>query len=47
MEEEETEEEVSSEETLKQLDTSEEKLFAKCSHGMIFSDDGDTTLPSS
>jgi hypothetical protein len=45
---EETEEEVSSEETLmKQLNTSEEKLFAKCGRGMFFSDDGDTTLPSS
>jgi hypothetical protein len=40
-EEEETEEEVSSEETLmNQLDTSEEKLFAKRSRVMIFSDDG-------
>jgi hypothetical protein len=40
-EEEETEEEVSSEETLmKQLDTSEEKLFAKRGRVMIFSDDG-------
>jgi hypothetical protein len=39
--EEETEEEVSSEETLmKQLDTSEEKLFAKRGRVMIFSDDG-------
>jgi hypothetical protein len=45
---EETEEEVSSEETLmKQLNTSEEKLFAKCGRGMFFSDDGDTTSPSS
>jgi hypothetical protein len=45
--EEETEEEVSSEETLmNQLDTSEEKLFAKRGCGMIFSDDGDTTSPS-
>jgi hypothetical protein len=46
--EEETEEDVSSEETLmSQLDTSEEKLFAKCGRGMVFSDNGDTTLPSS
>jgi hypothetical protein len=42
------EEEVSSEETsMNQLDTSEEKLFAKRGHGMIFCDDGNTTLPSS
>jgi hypothetical protein len=32
---------------MKQLDISEEKLFAKRGHGMIFSDDGDTTSPSS
>jgi hypothetical protein len=46
-EEETEEEEVSSEETLmNQLDTSEEKLFAKRGRVMIFSDDGDTTSPS-
>jgi hypothetical protein len=39
--EEETEEEETS---MNQLDTSEEKLFAKRAHG---SDDGDTTSPSS
>jgi hypothetical protein len=45
-EEEETEQEVSSEETsMNQLDTSE-MLFAKRSHDMILSDDGDTTSPS-
>jgi hypothetical protein len=45
---EEEEEEVSSEESLmNQLDTSEEKLLAKCSRGIIFSYDGDTTSPSS
>jgi hypothetical protein len=31
---------------MNQLDTSEEKMFAKCIHGMLFSDDGNTTLPS-
>jgi hypothetical protein len=42
------EEEVSSEETLmNQLDISEEKLFAKHGHGITFSDDGNTTSPSS
>jgi hypothetical protein len=46
--EEETEEEVSSEESLmNQLNTSVEKLFAKRGRGMVFSDDGDTTSPSS
>jgi hypothetical protein len=45
---EEMEEEVSSEEmSMKQLDTAEEKLFAKRSRDMIFSDDDDTTSPSS
>jgi hypothetical protein len=45
---EEMKEEVSSEETLmNQLNTSEEKLFAKRGHGMVFSDDGDNTSPSS
>jgi hypothetical protein len=39
----ETEEEMS----MNQLDTSEEKLFAKCGRSMIFSDNGDTTSPSS
>jgi hypothetical protein len=44
--EEETEEEVSSEETsMNQLDTSEDKLFAKCTH-FCGSNDGDTTSPS-
>jgi hypothetical protein len=47
-EEEETEEEVSSEESsMNQLDTFEEKLFAKRGHCMVFSDDRDTTSPSS
>jgi hypothetical protein len=47
-EEEEVEEEVSSNEMLmNQLDTSEEKLFVKHAHGMLFDDDGDTTLMSS
>jgi hypothetical protein len=46
--EQETKEEVSLEETMMyQLDTSEEKLFAKRDRGVIFSDDVDTTLPSS
>jgi hypothetical protein len=46
--EEEMEEKVSSEETsMNQLDTVEEKLFAKRGRGMIFSDDDDTTSPSS
>jgi hypothetical protein len=48
MEEEEMKEEVSLEETLmNQLNTSKEKLFAKRIHGMVFSDDGDNTSPSS
>jgi hypothetical protein len=42
------EEEVSSEETtMNQLNTSEEKLFAKSGCNMILSDVGDTTSPSS
>jgi hypothetical protein len=46
--EEEAKEEVSSEEmSMKQVDTSKEKLFAKRGRNMIFNDDGDTTLPSS
>jgi hypothetical protein len=47
-EETEEEEEISSEETSmnNQLDTSEEKLQAMCTHGIAFSDDGDTNLPS-
>jgi hypothetical protein len=32
---------------MNQLDTLEEKLFAKRGHDMIFSDDGNTTSPSS
>jgi hypothetical protein len=45
---EEEEEEVSSEETsMNQLDTSEEKLFARCTHGMLFSDDGNIPSTSS
>jgi hypothetical protein len=32
---------------MNQLDTSEEKLFAKHGRGMIFNDYGDTTSPSS
>jgi hypothetical protein len=45
---EEEEEEISSEETSmnNQLHTSEEKLQAMCTHGIAFSDDGDTNLPS-
>jgi hypothetical protein len=44
-EEEETEEEVSSEETsMNLLDTSEEKLYARRTHGYLFGDDGD--MPS-
>jgi hypothetical protein len=44
-EEEETEEEVSLEETLmNQLDTSEEKLYARSARGYIFGDDNDTPL---
>jgi hypothetical protein len=43
VEEEETEEEVSMEKTLmNQLDTSDEKLYAKRTRGILFSDDGDT-----
>jgi hypothetical protein len=42
-EEEETEEEVSSEEMcMNQLDTSEEKLYARRAHGYLFGDDGGT-----
>jgi hypothetical protein len=45
---EEEEEDVSSEESsMIQLDTSEEKLPAKRGRGMVFTDDGDTTSPSS
>jgi hypothetical protein len=41
-------EEVSSEEmSMNQLNTSEEKLFAKHSHGMLFGDDGDSLSTSS
>jgi hypothetical protein len=47
LEEETEEEEVSSKESSMKLDTSEETLLAKCGHGMIFSDDGDTISPSS
>jgi hypothetical protein len=47
-EEEETEEEVSSKESLmNQLDTSNEMLLAKRGHGIVFGDDGDTPSPSS
>jgi hypothetical protein len=46
--EEETKKVVSSEEMpMNQFDTSKEKLQAKRAHGIIFGDDGDTTLPSS
>jgi hypothetical protein len=39
---EEMEEEVSSEETsMNQLDTSEEKLYARCAHDILVKDDGD------
>jgi hypothetical protein len=44
---EEEEEKVSLEESSMKLDTSKEKLLAKRGHGVIFSYDGDTTLPSS
>jgi hypothetical protein len=45
---EETEEEVSSEESLmNQVDTYEDKLVAKHGSGLFFSDDGNTTSPSS
>jgi hypothetical protein len=45
---EEEEEDVSSEESsMIQLDTSKEKLPAKRGRGMVFTDDGDTTSPSS
>jgi hypothetical protein len=48
VEEETKEEEVSLEKmSMNQLDTSEEKLLAKCTHDIIFRDDSDTTLPSS
>jgi hypothetical protein len=30
-----------------QLNTSEEKLQSKCTRGIVFGDDGDTTSPSS
>jgi hypothetical protein len=47
-EEEETEEEVSSEESsMNQLNTLEEKLLAKRGRGMVFSNDSNTTSPSS
>jgi hypothetical protein len=47
-EEEEMEEEFSSGETsMKQLDTSEEKLFDKHARGMLFGDDDDTPSTSS
>jgi hypothetical protein len=46
-EETEEEEEVCSVELSMKLDTSEEKFLAKCDHSIIFSDDGDTTSPSS
>jgi hypothetical protein len=37
------EEEVSSEETsMNQLDTSKEKLYSRCTRGILFSDDGET-----
>jgi hypothetical protein len=42
------EEEVSSEETsMNQLNTSEEKLYARHARGILFKDAGDTTLTSS
>jgi hypothetical protein len=37
----------SEETSIKQLNTSEEKLFAKRGRGMIFSDNSNTTSPSS
>jgi hypothetical protein len=47
-EDEEMEEEVSSKElSMNQVNTSEDKLVAKHSSGLFFSDDGDTTSPSS
>jgi hypothetical protein len=46
--EEEIEKEVSSEETsMNQLDTSEEKLYAKRNRGILFSGNGDTPSMSS
>jgi hypothetical protein len=48
LEEETEEEEVSSEELfMNQLNTSDEKLLAKCSRDMVFSNDGGTTPSSS
>jgi hypothetical protein len=42
------EEEVSSEETsMNQLDTSEEKLYARCAHGILVKDNNDTPSTSS
>jgi hypothetical protein len=32
---------------MNQLNTSEEKLLAEHSHGMVFNNEGDTTSPSS
>jgi hypothetical protein len=32
---------------MNQLDTSKEKLLAKCDCGIVFGDDGDTTSPLS
>jgi hypothetical protein len=46
-EEETEEEEVCSVELSMKLDTSEEKFLAKRDHSIIFSDDSDTTSPSS
>jgi hypothetical protein len=46
-EEPEEEEEVSSEvSSMNQLDTSEEKLYARCARGYLFGDDGDTPSTS-
>jgi hypothetical protein len=43
---EEPEEEVSSEVLSMKLDTSEEKLYARCTRGYLFGDDGDTPSTS-
>jgi hypothetical protein len=33
--------------SMNQLNTSEEKLYARCAHGILFKDDGDTPSTSS
>jgi hypothetical protein len=46
-EEEEMEEVFSEEKSMNQVDTSEEKLYARCAHDILFSNDSDTPLVSS